>query len=293
MRSTYTWPDYSPVQLELRVEPPTAIEKDPKNMAFKSKKRISERNAYSMVLAMAVHGNHNYDIHRNIRSASDVKAHYNQNGLDFKRVVASCRDFAQSVPLYENWIGAQWTAEGVTVSRPSHITGEYEPVVSGDGVYNESDYWANFEISKEDFDSAITSGRWERFLAAVNAGIAAVEAFLNHQYMVRLRVAGDDPALRGNLEKKIKLWPIKLTGDAFDLSGRSWSAFTELKKLRDDGFQHRKSTSTGITRNDHLSLLNDYKKAVPKLLLELHIHFGERCPSAIIRYAYHPEVEVE
>jgi hypothetical protein len=262
-------------------------------MAFRAKKRISERNAYNMVLAMALHGNHYNDIHGNIRAVSDVKAHYAQNDRDFKHVVATCRDFSQSVPFYENLIGAQWTAKGVTVSRPSHITGEYEPVVSGDGVYNESDYWANFEISKEDFDSAITSGRWERFLAAVNAGIAAVEAFLNHQYMVRLRVAGDDPALRENLETKMKTWPVKLSGRAFDLSSRSWSAFSKLKKLRDDGFQHRKSTSTGITHQEHLALLNEYKHAVPRLLLDLHIHFGERCPSAIIRYAYHPEIELE
>lgn len=262
-------------------------------MAFRAKKRISERNAYNMVVSMALYGNHYNDIHGNIRAVSDVKAHYDQNGRDFKRVIAACRDFAESVPFYENLIGAQWTAEGVTVSRPSHITGEYEPVVSGDGVYNESDYWANFEISKEDFDSAITSGRWERFLAAVNAGIAAVEAFLNHQYMVRLRVAGNDPALRGNLEEKMKTWPETLTGRSFDLSNRSWSSFSKLKKLRDEGFQHRKSTSTGVTRKEQLALLNEYKYAVPRLLLDLHIHFEERCPSAIIRYAFYPEIEFE
>jgi hypothetical protein len=262
-------------------------------MTFKTKKRISERNAYNMILAMAFHGNHYNDIHGNIRTVSDVKAHYAQNSREFKCVVAFCRDFTQSVPLYENLLGAQWTTQGVTVSRPSHITGEYEPLIDGDGVYNESDYWANFEISKEDFDNAIISGRWERFLAAVNAGIAAVEAFLNHQYMIRLRVEGNDPALRDNIETKIKSWPIKLTGHAFDLSGRPWSSFSMLKKLRDDGFQHRKSTSTGITRSEHLSLLNEYKQAVPRLLFDLHVHFGERCPSSIIRCAYYPEIEVE
>jgi len=263
-------------------------------MAFKAKKRISERNAYNMVLAMALYGNHYNDIHGNIRGVANVKDHYAQNGHDFKRIVSACRDFfTQKVPIYENLIGAQWTAEGVTVSRPSHITGEYEPVISGAGVYNESDYWANFEISKEDFDSAITSGRWERFLAAVNAGIAAVEAFLNHQYMVRFRVADDDPILRENLDTKMKTWPTKLTGRAFDLSGRPWLSFSKLKKLRDDGFQHRKSTSTGVPRKEHLLLLNEYKHAVPKLLFDLHVHFGVRCPSAIIRYAFFPEIEME
>ncbi|WP_439860983.1 hypothetical protein [Pseudomonas sp. MBLB4136] len=262
-------------------------------MAFRAKKRISERNAYNMILALAFHGNHYNDIHGQIRAVSDVKAHYAQNGRDFARVVAHCRDFSQSVPIYENLIGAQWTAEGVTVSRPNHITGEYESVVSGDGVYNESDYWATFEISKEDFDSAIQTGRWERFLAAVNAGIAAVEAFLNHQYMTRLRASGDNVALRENIETKMKTWPAKLTGSAFDLSGRSWASFSKLKKLRDDGFQHRKAITTGISRKQHLELLNEYKQAVPRLLFDLHVHFDVRCPSAIIRYAYYPEIEME
>lgn len=262
-------------------------------MAFRPKKRISERNAYNMIMAMAFHGNHYNDIHGNIRAASDVKAHYAQNGREFSRVVAHCRDFTQSVPIYENLIGAQWAAEGVTISRPNHITGEYQDIVSGDGVYNESDYWATFEISKEDFDNAIESGRWERFLSAVNAGIAAVEAFLNHEYMTRLRISGEHPALRENLEVKIKTWPAKLTGSAFDISGRSWASFSKLKKLRDDGFQHRKARSTGMSRKEYVGMLNEYKLAVPRLLFDLHVHFKVRCPSAIIRYAYYPEIELE
>jgi len=262
-------------------------------MTFRVMKRISERNAYNLILAMAFHGNHYNDLHGYIRTVSDVKEHYAQSGRVFTRVVANCRDYSQSVPIYENLIGAPWSAEGVTVSRPNHITGEYEPVVSGFGVCNESDYWATFEISKEDFDSAIQGGRWERFLAAVNAGIAAVEAFMNHQYMTRMRVPGGDVALRERLETKMKEWPAMLTGKAFDLSGRSWASFTKLKKLRDDGFQHRKSINTGISRKKHLELLNEYKQAVPRLLFDLHIHFGVRCPSAIIRYSYFPEIEMK
>lgn len=261
-------------------------------MAFRAKKRISERNAYNMILAMAFYGNHYNDIHGHIRTVSDVKAYYSQNGREFSRVVTLCSDFSQSVPIYENLLGAQWTTEGVTVSRPNHMTGELELIVSGDGVYNESDYWATFEVSMEDFVSAIDSGRWERFLSAVNAGIAAVEAFLNHQYLTRLHVAGGDANLKDNLESKIKTWPKKLTGREFDLSGRSWAEFLKLKKLRDDGFQHRKAISTGVSRKEHLAFLNKYKQAVPKLLLDLHLHFGVRCPSAIVRCAYFPEIEI-
>ena len=261
-------------------------------MAFQAKKRISERNAYNIIVTMALHGNHYNDVQGNIRTISDIKAHYQQNGRKFKDVVSECRDYSKNVPIYENLIGAQWETRNATVSRPSHVTGEYEPVVSGDGTYNESDYWANFEISREDFEQAIKSGRVERFLSAVNAGIASVEAFLNHQYIVKLHATSDNPALRESLEHKMKNWPETLTGTAFDISTRPWGAFVELKRLRDDGFQHRKTVSTGITRNEHLRLLNLYKVAIARLLVDLHIHFGHRCPAAIIRCAFHPEIEI-
>lgn len=263
-------------------------------MAFRLKKRISEQNARKMILAMAFHGNHYNDTHGHLRTVSDIKAHYAQNGYDFPRVISQCRNFSQRVPVYENLIGAQWTVEGEgAVSRLNHITGEHDLVFSGDGSYSESNYWASFEISREDFDSAIKSGRWERFLTAVNAGIAAIEAFMNQEYMIRLRVPKEDADLRKDLETKMKTWPARLTGNAFDLSGRSWASFSKLKNLRDNDFQHSKAVTTGMSRKEHVGLLNEYKQAVPRLLFDLHVHFGVRCPSEIIRYAYYPEIEME
>ena len=245
-----------------------------------------------MIAAMAFFGNHYNDIHGQIKTISDIKAHFAQNGKDFKQTVSKCRDYSEHVPMYENLIGAQWTTQGVTVSKPSHITGEYEPVIEGDGTYNESDYWANYEISKEDFESAIATGRLERFLSAVNAGISAIETFINHQYMRVYKVGSDQPELRESLEFKMKNWPEKLTGHRFDLSTKTWSSFVELKNLRDERFQHRKSLSTGITQKEHLKLLNMYKIAIPRLLFDLHLHFEQRCPAAIIRACFHPEIEI-
>jgi len=259
---------------------------------FQPKKRISNRNAYNIIVTMALHGNHYNDIHGNIQNASDIKTHYQQNGQNFKDVITKCRDYSEPVPIYENLTGAQWQTENASVSRPHHATGEFEPVVSGTGTYNESDYWATFEVSREDFEQAITSGRFERFLSAVNAGIASIEAFINHQYLIRSRATSNDPALRKDLEFKIKSWPKTLTGTAFDLSTRTWSTFAELKALRDERFQHRKTVSTGITRGEQLRLLNLYKIGIARLLVDLHIHFGHRCPAAIIRCAYYPEIEM-
>lgn len=259
---------------------------------FKAKTRISERSSYNLIVAMAKHGNHYKDLNNQIKAMADIKAHFQQNGLDFHKCVAGCRDFSKSVPMYENLLGAQWTTKGVTVSRPSHITGQYEPLVSGDGTYNESDYWANFEIAKEDFEHSLTSGRYERFLAAVNAGLAAIEAFLNKQYMVRAKVDSRDPELRKDLDWKVDEWPVRFTGTPFDKSTSSWNSFVELKKLRDEHFQHRKSVATGMTRNEMLRLLNMFRKGIAGLLYELHVHFEERCPTWIIRYAHYPEIEL-
>jgi hypothetical protein len=242
---------------------------------------------------MAKHGNHYNDLGNQLKSTTNIKEHFAQNSLDFHRCVQQCRDFfGKSVPMYENLIGPQWTTKGVTVSRPSHITGEYEELVSGDGTYNESDYWATFEIAREDFEQALTTGRYERFLAAVNAGLAAIEAFLNHQYMAKTKNDEKDPELRKDLEWKMDNWPELFTGRRFDKSTAIWNHFLELKALRDEHFQHRKSLATGITRKDLVKLLNKFKHGIGGLLYELHVHFGVRCPAKIIRHAHYPEIEI-
>ncbi|MCJ7692553.1 MAG: hypothetical protein MUO22_03960 [Sedimentisphaerales bacterium] len=232
------------------------------------------------------------DSHGNIQTISDIQAHYRQEGLEFKKVINECRDYSKSVPIYENPIGTESQTAQATVSRPSDISGEIEPAFSGNGAYNESDYWANFEISREDFEQAIISGRYEHLLSAVNAGVASIEAFLNHEYMIRLGATVDDLVLRESLEPKMKSWPEILAGSSFDLSTRSWGPFVELKRSRDDGFQHGKPVSTGITRHEYLKLLKLYNVAIARLLVDLHIHFGHRCPTAIIRCAFHPEIEL-
>ncbi len=97
-------------------------------------------------------------------------------------------------------------------------------------------------------------------------------------------------SLRASVVKRAATLGITLA-NLETLPGHPWAAFRKLKSLRDEHFQHRKSTSSGIGRNEHLALLNEFKHAIPRLLLQLHIHFGVRCPAAIIRFAYFPEIE--
>ena len=163
---------------------------------YTARKRISERESRNLIVAMAIHGNHFNDPMRALKTTASIKEHLSQAGLSFKSCIRQCRDFSRSVPVYENLVGPTWTTTGVTVSRTNHISGEYEPLISGDGTYNESDYWAAFEIAIEDFEQSLRTGKHERFLAAVNAGIAAIETYLNRQYMIRLKRDKSDTNLR-------------------------------------------------------------------------------------------------
>lgn len=253
--------------------------------------RISESNSRNMIVAMAKYGNHYDDIHRRIETVDEVKNRYAQFGYVFRTVVNRCRDFSQPVPLFENCIGSQWTADGVSVSRHDPSTGQETVVVTDHGTYNDADYWANFEVASEDFKLALESGKHERYLSAVNAGISSIEAFLNHQYLEQMGVYATPSELSTVLENKFSDWPQRFTGQKFDRSGRSWAAFNRLVQLRNENFQHRKTTTSGIHFRDLVAQLNEFKIGICGLLFDLHVHFSCRCPSAIIRGSFFPEIE--
>ena len=86
------------------------------------------------------------------------------------------------------------------VSKKDHISGQDKVIIHGDGTYNESDYWANFDEGCNDFELAIERGSYERYLSAIGLGVSAIEAFLNHQYMLRRRVNHTDQNLKIDLE---------------------------------------------------------------------------------------------
>jgi hypothetical protein len=259
--------------------------------SIRIKPRISSSSASKMVVAMAMYGNHNKDIPRKITTVANVSDHFSQNGMDFKKEVSKCRNFLYHVPMYENLLAAQWTTQGVTVTKPDHITGEFKEIVSGEGTYNETDYWALFDLAREDFDHALVTGNYQRFLSSVNSGLASIENFLNHQYLIRTRSQLNDEALKKDIEAKFDEWILLFTSKRYDKSGRDWAAFKKLKNLRNEDFQHQKSIASGISFRDLVVLLNDFKYGICQVLMQLHILVGERCPTSIIRYSYYPEIE--
>lgn len=261
------------------------------NSMFRVKKRLSERDAYNLVVGMALYGNHNLDPNGALNSVAGIEEHFSQAGLKFKHVVSRCRDFEVHVPMYENVIGPTWTNIGASVSRQDHLSGEWKVISEADGTYNDADYWAFFNIAVEDFHSALASARYDRLLSAVNAGLASIEAFLNEQYIRRMLVPNTDPSLKSSLEWKIDNWVPELTGIRLDKGGRNWAALKKLAQDRNELFQHNKAMTTGIAFKQLANELNLFKYGISRILLELHVAYQVRCPTAVLRSAYFPEIE--
>jgi hypothetical protein len=244
-----------------------------------------------MILLMGKIGNHNKDPKRLLRNDADIKKHYHQNGIRFDEVVERCRIFSNNVPFYENILLAQARTHGMTVSKVDPSTGKYEPVVEGDGVFNQKDYWNSFDLAVEDFENSIEGADYERFLSAVNCGLSSIEAFLNYQYLHKTSKDHEPEALRQDLIWKFDTWIPQFTKTSFDKSKSHWMNFKMLKESRDNKFQHRKSTASGITYSDMEKFINLFRSGVCRVLLELHLLFNERCPTKIIRYSYYPNIK--
>ena len=241
---------------------------------FKSYTRISAKEAEKMIIDMGCYGRHYNDIYGLLNSKMAVVNHYQQYDLRFKDEVQRCRDFFnQKVFSYENLLGPTCYVSGASVSTPDHITGEFKEVVSGDGFYNEDDYWANIALSIEDLETAISKANRERFLSGVNAGIASIEAFLNQQYLHKKSAVIDVKDL--TLSEKIKKWPDLLMGEKFDCSGKSYQSFFLPLSLRNENFQHRKSIKTGVSVKVFEKELNYFKLGICTLLFDLHKHYPE------------------
>ena len=65
-----------------------------------------------------------------------------------------------------------------------------------------------------------------------------------------------------------------------------------MKKIRDTEHAHTKSPALQITYRELCKRLNIFRSGIAGLLLDLHILFGDRVPSKITKYAYHPDIKL-
>ncbi len=250
-----------------------------------------------MVLLIAKYGNHYNPVA--FRTDADVKRWFARNGIDFQRLVETCRDFNQSVPHFENLLGSTWTAsKGVKLSKVDLETGAEEFGVEGPGTYTPLGYWASFEIAQKALGRAVQEISYSELQSAFVHGTASIEAYVNYR-AERWNSRNPQQKLHDSRESKVRFdqkindWiPVMSNGRKLNKSGVHWSDFLKVKALRDNVTIHPKASGYGTSYGDLAEKINLFRTGVAGLLVDLHLHFNEKIPSAIIRARYAPDVEV-
>lgn len=260
------------------------------------KPRLARRDAHEMVLLMAKQSEHPFGP---FKSDADVKRFLAARGADFDMLVQRCRDYKEQVPLFENLIGSTWTVSGGAIaSRVDKESGREDLEVRGPGKIALKGYWALFESSWEGCKRAIENASYPDFLVATTMGIAAVEGYIgskadkwNARHPERQLTDSKDSKV--TLDEKLTMWTeIMSGGKRLDRSGILWLHFRELRSIRDDYAVHPKASGYSISLPEFARQVNLFRKGIAGLLVQLHLLFGERVPSIIIRVNYAPEAEV-
>jgi len=261
---------------------------------FRVKER-ARRSAHDMIMTMAKHGNHDY----RFASDADVKRFFAAAGHEYSELVRACRKFECQVPLVENVIPATWTVTGgATVAVINSLTGEEVTKVEGPGTYAVHNYWARFEDAVRELLHCLEAGSFGAFESCAASGVASLEAYVAHRAWLHNSLHPEHQLVDSRdhpvpFDKKIDEWvPAMSGGRRLDRGGRNWADFRVLREFRNDVAIHPKTPAMGMDYAGLCRLLNMFRSGVAGLLTDLHLHFGERIPCIIVRYAYLGDIEL-
>ncbi len=264
---------------------------------LKFRKKISRRTSHEMVLMMAKFSNHGEKI--KFTTDASVKRHLKRYRADFKQLVEKCRLFKENVPFFENLAGSTWTvSEGAKLAVVDKSDGQTKSEVKGPGTLTVSTYWGLFEEALRSRDRSVESSSFSEYQNSVVAGIASIEAYINHRAELWNKINPkekllDSPSIKISFGDKIDIWIPKMSGgEKLDKSIRNWNDFKELKKIRDHVSIHPKSVSYGISFPDLAEKINLFRTGIAGVLIQLHKIFKEPIPAKIIRAYFSPNVEV-
>ncbi len=260
------------------------------------KDKRERRQTHEMIQMMAKYGDHSSP--DRLVTDADVVRFFQSHGHDYNDMVEKCRRTNEIIFLVENLIGSTCQViQGVWCFKNPH-TGE-ENRVQAPGSFSKLTYLQLFENAVDNFKQCLEIAGFGRFQSCLSSGLASVESYIT--YRVEIYNSEDtskDKLIDTNEKKvpfdtKIDMWlPEMSGGKILDKSGRNWNDFKRLQKVRDNSVIHVKVTSLAIEHKELVNLLNLFRTGVAGLLVYLHLLFGERIPSKIIRYAYLPDIEL-
>lgn len=260
------------------------------NVTIRQGKKLSTKRAKELILAMVRLGN-NYDYP--LHTTLDVKKFFASKGMKFEDVVEHVRTFTNRVPYFENLIGSTWTVLGGSVSMGG------ETVVDGDGQFATATYWAHFEQMGKQLQAAAANVSMNELHSAVERGVASIEAYIAHRVSI-WNSTNPEALLHDNKENKVPFddkitaWIPRMTGGyQLDRGTRHWNDFVKLRKVRDTVAVHPRGSSHGINFKTFVDLTNLTRTGIGGLLIDLHVLFGEKVPSGIIRHAHAPDYFID
>src|SRR5215212_6628745 len=269
---------------------------------FRIADKRNRQAAYDMIVNMAKYSNRPFFIQDTFDTDEDVWRFFGQRGWDRKALVEKMRNRDEQVPFVENLIPAGLRIGGapgshVALRGPSEK--EIDAVEGESAQLTTSAYWSRFEQATTHLRRCVNRMDNEDFLSCLGDGIASIEAYIEHRaqrYNERRRPeeklidSGRSPVY---FETKVKEWIPRMTGGASIVLGRSknWSDFSYLRQYRHDYTTHPKEHAYLVSYSDLCKRLNRFRTGIAGLLLDLHILFGGGAPSAVVRYAYLPDIE--
>ena len=254
---------------------------------LKVQEHITEGDAMWFLIDLALYSNHIPLDGPPPGRVSEVAAYLERRGLSIPRCAAEMMLYREKPRYFYNLIGPTWHTKGVKVSGVGP-NGEERQIIDGDGQYHTANYWAKFEQSLADFERAIAESNHELLLSAFAKGQASIENFLN--------VLPIEGIKDSSVEKKLeKIWTADGRRGAWEVARtqQPWSAFLEMKRIRNKQEIHNKDDASGFTYPQIHEHFNLYPPAIARTLFELHKLARQRCPASIIRASYHPAITME
>ena len=263
--------------------------------------RRTRKEARDMIMAIARHGNHYWDrewgVFTTTRHVERFLAAYD---LTLAGLIETLRDKDASGNPFENRLGSGWTVSGggggaivgYTDSEGNEVVRMEEP-----GSFSTATSTALFEKAVDDFERSISKMSYVESLSCIASGTASIEAYVFQKtYQRNIRNPGkelvDDKNNKVSFEDKIKVWVPMMAGKKLNLGDKNWAHFQRLKRVRDTEHTHTKSPALNITYRELCKLLNLFRGGIAGMLLDLHVLFGDKTPSKVIKYAYHPDIKL-
>lgn len=260
--------------------------------------RRNRSEARGLIMAMARQGNH---YHGDLNTTERLERFLAQRGSALKDLIEGCRDKEDNVPFLENLIPVGgWTASAPSGGYVSWTDSEGNEVARFEGepgTFAMATGGAFFEKSTRDFERALKGMSYVEFLSSLANGVAGIEAYVFEKtYQHNLRSPGnelvDNKKNKVSFDDKIDKWIPRIVGMKLNKGGKEWAHFQRLKQVRDTQHAHSKNPSLSITYREMCKLMNLFRSGIAGLLLELHVLFGDKVPSKIIKYAFHPDIKL-